>query len=381
MRVATPMLDTILRDIPDNISRLAPYQPGKPIEELERELGIRDVVKIASNENPLGPSPLALEAARRVLADVHMYPDGSCFALRRALAERLGTGADELVFGAGSNELIGLFIQGLCRPGADEVLSHRHAFIAYRLCAQAHGVDFVEADCTADLACDIDALIAAITPRTRVVFLANPNNPTGAHVPVRGFERLLAALPARAVLVVDEAYHEYAVRSAAAADYPRALRYRERCPALVVLRTFSKIYGLAGLRIGYAVAPAPLVDIIDRVRLPFNVTSVAQSAALAALEDDAHVERSAEAARHSLALLAQAAPGLGLRVHPSAGNFALVDVGRPAAPVYQQLLAHGVIVRPMGGWGLPHHLRISVGTPAQTERAVRALAAVCGAAR
>jgi histidinol-phosphate aminotransferase len=362
--------------IPDNIARLARYQPGKPVEELERELGITGAIKIASNENPLGPSPLGVDAARRALADAHAYPDDSCHRLRAALAARHGVGPDEIVFGTGSNELISMIVHAFCRPGVDEVVTHEHAFISYRLFAHAHDAPFVATAVTPELRCDVDALCAALAARTRVVFLANPNNPTGAHVTRSELERIIEALPPRTLLVVDEAYHEYAV--AAAADYPSALTYRAGQPRLIVLRTFSKIHGLAGLRVGYAIAHPRVADYLNRVRRPFNVSTVAQAAALAALDDDAHVARSREVAAASLAAIAAASRRIGVTAYPTAANFVLVGLGRDAAPVYDALLRRGVIARPMAAWGLPAHLRISAAPADQVDRVVGALADVIG---
>jgi histidinol-phosphate aminotransferase len=362
---------------PAYIRDLPTYQPGKPVEELERELGIRGAVKMASNENPMGPSPLALEAATRAMTRAHLYPIDDAFYLRRALAERLGVAPGALIFGAGSNEIIYMIVHALCRPGQDEVLTHQYAFITYRLAALARGVSFVEAPVTADLACDVDALIAAMGPRTKVVLLANPNNPTGAHVRTRDFERILAALPPQAVLVMDEAYHEYAVSAGPAAEYPSSQAYQsEREPRIITLRTFSKIYGLASLRVGYGIGHPRVLGYVERVRHAFNVSSVAQAAALAALDDDAHVARSQEAARAGIDMLIEGTRRLGLRPYPSLGNFVLVDAGRDAEPLYQALLQKGVIVRPMSAWGLPRHVRISTGTHADTERALAVLAEV-----
>ena len=362
---------------PDNIRKLTAYQPGKPVEELERELGITGAIKIASNENPMGPSPRAVEAGARALAEGHFYPDGNAHKLRRALAERLEVDPAELVFGAGSNELIYLIVNSFCEPGRDEVVTHKYAFVSYRLASLARGVDFVAADVTDDLRCDVDALIAAMSPRTKVVFLANPNNPTGAHLRRDEFERVLEAMPKNAVLVVDEAYHEYAV--ARDANYPRSQDYRsEARPLVITLRTFSKIHGLAGLRVGYGVGDPRVLETISRVRRPFNVNSVAQASALAALDDEEHIERSREAAAAGIATLTRAVQEIGLTAYPSLTNFVLVGVHRDAAEVYDRLLREGVIVRPMGAWGLPQHLRISVGTPEQTGRAASALERVLG---
>jgi len=357
----------------DHIHPLKPYQPGKPVEELERELGLTDVIKIASNENPMGPSPKAVEAATKALREANFYPDGGCYLLRHALSERLSVPPDELVFGAGSNELIYLLVHTFCRPGEHEVLAPKYAFISYRLAAMAYNVKFVEAEVDAELGCDVDDLISKMSARTRIVFLANPNNPTGAHLTNAAFQRILDALPETTLLVVDEAYHEYAITSGA--DYARSQTYRsEAHPLVVTLRTFSKIHGLSGLRVGYGIADARIVNYLDRVRRPFNVNSIGQAAALAALDDEAHIKRSAEAARSGIPALRKAVEALGLKAYSSLGNFVLVDVKREAAPLYDLLLRRGVIVRPMGPWGLPTCLRISIGTPEQTSRVTEALA-------
>lgn len=360
--------------IPENIRHLPVYQAGKPIEELERELGISGAVKCASNENPLGPSPLGVEAATRALAAVHTYPDFNAHYLCLALAERLGVTPDQLSIGPGSNELIYLIMMALCRAGVDEVLTHKYAFLSYRLAANALNLPFVESETTRDLGCDVDALIAAMNPRTKVVLLANPNNPTGAHVRTAALERIIEALPPQAVLVVDEAYHEYAVAAGKAVDYPQSQRFQSADqPRIITLRTFSKIYGLSGLRIGYAVGDARLIDYLNRVRPAFNVSSIAQVAALASLDDEEHVRRSLDVTAASVAAITEAARRLGLRAYPSLGNFVLVGLGREAMPVYETLLRQGVIVRPLAAWGLPQHVRISVGTAEQTERITHAL--------
>ena len=366
------MSDLIDSLIPHNIKKLKAYKPGKPIEELQRELGINDVIRISSNENPMGPSPRAVAAAAEVLATANAYPDGDCFTLRTALCDRFGVMPEELVFGSGSNELIDLVVRAFCRPGIDEILTPEYSFISYQLAAMAHNIAFVESEVTNTLGCDVDALLARVTDCTRLVFLANPNNPTGAHVPSAEFERLLSALPEHVILVVDEAYHEFAIASKEV-DYPSSINYRADRPLLITLRTFSKIYGLAGLRIGYGVSSPAIIDYINRIRQPFNVSSVAQAAAVAALDDSEHVERSQTAASEGIATIAEAITGLGLTVYPSIGNFVLVDVEQDPATVYDRLLRRGVIVRPMGPWGLPTHLRLSVGTPPQTERVISAL--------
>ncbi|HTE52904.1 MAG TPA: histidinol-phosphate transaminase [Kofleriaceae bacterium] len=361
-------------EVPEHVERLEPYQPGKPIEELERELGIAGAVKMASNENPLGPSPRAMDAARRALSDSYLYPDATCFALRRALADRLEVDPDEIVVGGGSNELIYLAVRTFCTPGSDTVVTHRHAFVSYVLSARTQGVDVIETPVGPDLRCDVDALCAAFTPRTRIVFIANPNNPTGAHLTRAELEQIFERAPARALVIVDEAYHEYA--AALDPDYAASLPYRSARPAVVVLRTFSKIYGLAGLRIGYALCDRRAARRINQARRPFNVGSVAQAAAVAALDDEAHLARTCEAARDGLAALARGFAGLGLTVLPSLGNFVLLGLGRDADAVYRGLLQRGIITRPMAAWGLPQHLRVSLAMPPDIARAVEAMSAV-----
>jgi histidinol-phosphate aminotransferase len=364
------MKDPFTDLVPLHIEGITPYEPGKPIEELERELGISQAIKLASNENPLGPSPRAVLAAQAAIASVHRYPDGGAFRLRQRLADTQGVSQDELVLGAGSNELIELLVQVFCRPGEDEVLSHRCAFVMYGLACQAMGVAFREAPVTGELACDVDALAGAIGPKTKLVFLPNPNNPTGSYVPRGAFERLLERVPPHIILCVDEAYCEYA---SVHADYPVAETYRKDRPLVVSLRTFSKIYGLAGLRVGYGIADRRVVAYLNRVRAPFNVGSVAQEAALAALDDVAHVERSRRENSAGLAQLGAGLAALPVTLYPSAGNFVLVDLRRDARPVYQALLEKGVIVRPFGGPMLARHLRLSVGTREENARALAAL--------
>ncbi|HEY7957128.1 MAG TPA: histidinol-phosphate transaminase [Polyangia bacterium] len=359
------------------IAQIAPYEPGKPLEELARELGgawpKEGAIKLASNENPLGPSPKAMAAAARALANVHRYPDGGSFYLRAALAERHGVSPRQIAVGQGSNELIDLLIQTFCESD-EEVLAPACSFACYRLSAEAHRRPFRETPNGPGFAYDLDALAAAVTPRTKIVFLANPNNPTGVYATKARFERLLDALPARVILAVDEAYFEYA----RAADHPDAMSYLSARPRLVVLRTFSKIYGLAGLRVGYAVGQPELIDYLHRVRLAFNVGLVAQAAARAALDDGEHVERSRRSNATELERMASGLGALGWTVTPSQTNFLLAEVpaDRDARAIYQALLERGVIVRPMGPYRLPRHLRITVGATAETSRLLETVAAV-----
>ena len=356
--------------VPPWIRTLAPYAPGKPIEELERELGIRDSIKIASNENPLGPSPKALAAIAAALPDLHRYPDGSGFHLKRRLAERLGVAPETLVLGNGSNEIIELLVRTFLRPG-DEAVMADQAFVIYRLVVQAAGGTSRIVPLR-DFTHDVDAIGAAIGARTRLVFLANPNNPTGTIFRRAAWERFLARVPPGVVVVADDAYAEYVEDP----EYPDSVHERgDGSVAVVTLRTFSKLYGLAGLRIGYAVAPAEIVDVLERVRQPFNVNALALVGALAALDDDAHVERTLAANRAGMAYLAEAFDQLGLAHVPSQANFVLLHVG-DGARIYEDLLRRGVIVRPMGGYGFREHVRVTVGTRAENERLVAALRAV-----
>lgn len=351
------------------IEGLLPYEGGKPIEELARELGITDAVKLASNENPLGPSPKALEAARGVLAESHRYPDGAAYDLRKKLAQKHGVAMEEILLGAGSNELLDLAVRTFCTP-AQHVVFAEPSFVVYRIAALAGGVPFTAVPLTAGLVHDLPAMAAAVTPATRLLFVANPNNPTGTHVGRGAVERLLREVPPHVIVVMDEAYLEYAD----APDYPNSLELRGLRERLLVLRTFSKIYGLAALRVGYAVGPRPLIDYMNRVRAPFNVGTLAQAAAIAALDDQAHVEAARSLNQGERRRVTAALEARGLAVAPSQANFVLVDVKRPARPVYDALLKKGVIVRPFAS--LPTSLRVTLGTERENDRFLGALEAV-----
>ena len=372
MPIASPSLF-----VPPHVASLDVYQPGKPIEELERELGITGVIKVASNENPLGPSPMALAALPPALARLHRYPDAGGFTLRRALAARIGCDLGQIALGNGSNDLLYQLVLATCEM-TDEVLTHRYAFLSYRLAAQVVGRSFVAAPATPDLACDIDALIAAFTPRTKLVVVGTPNNPTGSVITRGGMERLLAALPARALLVIDEAYAEYAAMWPEV-DHADGIAAGRCDPRVIVLRTFSKIYGLAGLRVGFAVADPAVIDLLGRVGRTFHVSSLALVGALAALDDTEHVARGAAQARRAIERLAAEVRGPGVRIFPSLANFVLIDCGRPSTPIYDRLLRLGVIVRPMAAWGLPNHLRVSVARDEDMPRVIAALNEVLAA--
>ncbi len=352
--------------VPEWIRALAPYPPGKPIEELEREYGIYGSIKLASNENPLGPSPKAVAAITAALGDLHRYPDGNCFYLKRAVAKKLGVSPDALIFGNGSNEIIELAVRTFLQRG-DEAVMADQAFVIYRLVVQAAG-GISRLVPLRNYTHDLPAIAEAVTPATRMVFLANPNNPTGTIFFRRDWEEFLAALPRDVIVVMDEAYFEFVDDP----EYPDSLAAHGPDRLLISLRTFSKIYGLAGLRIGFGVAHPELVEIMNRVRQPFNVGNLAQVGALAALEDHEHVERTKQCNRDGMAYLRYECERLGLEYVPSWANFLMVRVGN-GPRTYEALLRHGVIVRPMGVYGFPEHVRITVGTAAENARCIRAL--------
>ncbi len=355
-----------------HILGLIPYSPGRPMEEVERELGLDDVLKLASNENPLGPSPLALQAIREALQGLHRYPDGGCYALRQGLSRRLGVTPEELCFGNGSNELLELVTRAFLGPGDEAVMGHP-AFAVYRSVCQAVGAQIREVSLK-DFTHDLRGMLKAVTARTKLVFLGNPNNPTGTCVSPTDLDDFVRALPPDVILVVDEAYREYIPRYL----QPDLLRYVREGRYLLALRTFSKAYGLAGLRIGYGIGSTEMVELLNRVRQPFNVNALAQKAALAALDDAAHLEetlRITEAGRKSMQSRLDA---LGLVTIPSVTNFILVNVGVEGRAVADALLRNGVIVRSMEGYSLPTYIRVTVGTPQENSRALQALAKVLG---
>ncbi|MFP5505777.1 MAG: histidinol-phosphate transaminase [Gammaproteobacteria bacterium] len=355
------------------VQGLRPYEPGKPLSELEREYGVRDAIKLASNENPLGPSPAALEAVRGMLGEIARYPDGNGFDLKRAIAHRYNVDPAGITLGNGSNDVLEIIARAFLQPGLESVFS-QHAFAVYPIVTQAVGA-------TARVAAahdgtrgpryghDLEAMLAAITDKTRLVFIANPNNPTGTWLACGELEHFLARLPKRVVVVLDEAYVEYVTEP----DYPDSIPWLARFPNLILTRTFSKAYGLAGLRVGFALAHPEMTGILNRVRQPFNVSVPALAAATVALTDRAHLEASLKLNQQGMQQWTEAAAELGLAYIPSVGNFICVDVGRPAAPVYDALLREGVIVRPVANYGLPNHLRITLGLAQENRRAINAL--------
>jgi histidinol-phosphate aminotransferase len=356
----------------EHILGIAPYEPGKPIEELERELGIHDAIKLASNENPLPPSDRVQKAIIAALHQGNRYPDGSGFYLRQALAKKHGFPPEQIVLGNGSNELIELLMRAFLRPGDEAVVPHP-SFVVYPMIVQAAGGVRVMV-MLKDYRLDLEAMARAITPMTKVVFIANPNNPTATMVTADEVEHFMSRVPDKTIVVFDEAYIEFAMGP----DFPETLQYVKQGRRVVVLRTFSKASSLAGLRVGYGVADADAIALMNRIRQPFNVNSLGQAAALAALEDDSHIlecVRMIEAGRH---FLYDEFKNLGIAYVPSRANFILVDVGRSAADIYQKLLHQGVIVRPLTPFGMETALRITVGTPEENRKLVKALQAVLG---
>lgn len=352
------------------VQQLHPYQPGKPIEELERELGIKNSVKLASNENPLGISAVARDAAQKALADSALYPDAMGFHLKQRLTEVYGIPADQLTLGNGSNDLLELIARVFVAPG-DQVIYSEYAFIVYPLVTQACSAEGVEVPAR-DFGHDLDAMAGAVTQRTRLIYLANPNNPTGTVFSQSEFELFMAQIPESVLVVLDEAYTEYLSSD----EIPNGLQLVGRYPNLIVTRTFSKAWGLAGLRVGFAAASAQVTDLLNRVRQPFNVNSVALAAAEAVLGDGDYLAQSVALNRSGMQQLETGLRNLNIEFIPSQGNFLTIDLGRPALPVYQALLQEGVIVRPLGIYRMPNHLRISIGTETENRRFLEALARV-----
>ena len=354
------------------VRSLAVYEPGRPIEEVARELGFADaeeIIKLASNENAIGPSPKAVAAMRRVVRQMHLYPDGGAFYLRRALAAKLGVEPDQIMVGHGSNEILALLGQAFLGPDSEIVMA-QGAFVVYRLVADACRAR-TRAVPMQHFTHDLDAMLAAITPQTKLVFIANPNNPTGTIVESAALERFMENVPAHVAVVLDEAYIELLPPE----RQPDTLRYVREGRHVFVLRTFSKTYGLAGLRVGYAVGPRAGIDLLNKVRQPFNVNAMALAAAEAALADDAHVARTRRMVSTGLRQLERGCQQLGLEFVPSVVNFMLVKVGR-GRDVCKALEREKVIVRPVDGYGLPEYIRVTVGTRAENARFLKALGKV-----
>ena len=352
------------------IDTIQPYQGGKPIEEVQRELGITDIIKLASNENPLGPSPLAAQAIAESAAQVHLYPDGNAYYLKRELAQHLRVSPEHLILGNGSNDVLQLVAETYVAPG-DEVIYAAGAFVVYSLVTKLCSATAVVVPMVDDTH-DLSAMAAAITDKTKVIFIANPNNPTGTMVTADETAAFMEQVPADVLVVFDEAYYEYVARS----DYPQTLPYVLEGRNFIITRTFSKIYGLAGLRVGYGIAPPPLVEMLNRVRQPFNCSLVGQAAARAALKDTAHVTESQKSNAAGKAFLYNAFDDMGLRYIETEGNFIMLHVEQSGTDVADALLKQGIIVRPIAGYGYPNAVRVTIGTQQENERLITALKVV-----
>ncbi len=342
------------------------YEPGKPIEETARELGLdpNAIIKLASNENPLGPSPRAMEAMRDALEKGHLYPDGGGFCLCKAVATKLGLAPENVILGNGSNEVLEFLGHAFLNPG-DDVVTSQYAFIVYKLIATSFGARAIEVP-SPDYQQDLDGILAAITPKTRLIFIPNPNNPTGTLLSQRAIDNFMSHIAENVIVVFDEAYFEFL-------DHPPdTLQFVREGRNIVVLRTFSKIHGLAGLRIGYAVAPADLVQVLHKTRQPFNVNSIAQIGALTALDDDEHLQETKRVIDEGRAYLHEQFSQMKISFVPGTANFVMVNVGDGHA-MFEKLLRQGIIVRPLRGYGLPEWVRISIGTMEENEKLIAAL--------
>lgn len=355
------------------VQRLTPYQPGKPIEELQRELGLSQIIKLASNENPLGPSRMAIEAMEKAAVDLVRYPDGNGFNLKQTLAQRLGVDASQITLGNGSNDILEI-VPRVFADQDSEIIFSQYSFAVYGLATLAVGASAVVTPAI-DYGHDLDAMGAAITSSTKVIFIANPNNPTGSWVPRQTLLQFLEQVPATVIVVLDEAYFEYVEQ----ADYPNGIHLLDQYPNLIVTRTFSKVWGLAGLRVGYAISHPDIADLMNRVRQPFNVNLIAQQAAAAVLHDQDYLNQSVLTNRYGLRQLKQGLDGLDLTWLPSIGNFISFRIGPKSAAIYNQLLAKGIIVRPLASYEMPEFLRVSVGLESENKLFLSALTEVLAA--
>lgn len=349
------------------VKGLRPYQPGKPLDELEREYGITNAVKLASNENPLGPSPAAIESIQAHLIDLARYPDGNGFRLKNALGQKYDLLPGQITLGNGSSDAIEFVIRALVNPG-DEVIFSQYSFAMYPILTQMVSGKAVVTPAK-DWGHDLNAMANAVTEKTKIIFIANPNNPTGTWLSANDIESFLNSVPTHVVVVIDEAYYEYLNEP----EYDTAMKWLDRYPNLMVTRTFSKAFGLAGLRVGYGASHPELADLLNRVRPPFNVNSLALEAATIALDDAEHLRQSVELNHSGLKYICSEFESMGLTYIPSVGNFVAVDVGRSDAQVFDDLLHRGVIVRPVGNYDMQNHIRVTVGTQQENERFIAAL--------
>ena len=342
-----------------NVLKMTPYSPGKPIDEVKRELGLKRVIKLASNENPLGPSPLAVAAIKQAADQIHLYPDGSAFLLRDALSKHYKVPINQIIVGNGSDELLHLLGQIFLGSKDDEVIVGYPSFVRYDAAAGLADCKLIKVPLTSDMRLDLVAMAKATNEQTKLIFIANPNNPTGTIVTKDEVDTLLASIPSHTIVVLDEAYFEFAEGTL---GFPNSLDYIANFPNVIVMRTFSKTYGLAGIRVGFAFVSPEISDAIDRAREPFNVNFIGQVAAKAALGDQKHLQKTVELNRRGLDRMEQAFIKLGAKPFKSYANFIMADLGRPARPVFQALLERGVITRSGDVLGMPTCLRVSVGT-------------------
>lgn len=351
-----------------HILAIKPYQPGKPIDEVKRELGLKEVIKMASNECPYGPAPSVLRVIIREAKDVNRYPDGNCFYLRRELAKKLKVAPEQLIFGNGSDDIILMALRVFVGPG-DEVLVARPSFLMYEISALSLGASPVSVPLK-DFQYDLDGMRRRITSRTKIIFIGNPDNPAGTYIPGKKLRAFVEAVPRDILVFIDEAYYEFAVVNK---DYPNTLAWIKEFPNIIITRTFSKMYGLAGLRIGYGVAQAEVVDLLNRVREPFNVNSLAQAAALVCLKDPAYYRRIGRELERERKKLYTAFAKMDLSFVPSATNFILIDVRRNGTEVSRALMRQGVIVRDMSAWGLERFIRVTIGSVKENQKLIKAL--------
>lgn len=351
-----------------NILSFQPYIPGKPIDDVKREFNLKEVVKLASNENPLGPAPAAVSSIKKVLSKINIYPDGYCFELRKKISAVYDVGENQIIFGNGTDEIIELIGKTFLNP-EDEIIVSEHAFIRYKMAGDLMGCKVVEVPMK-DYKHDLNAMADAVTKKTKIIFIANPNNPTGTYNTKKEFENYFSKLPAALfapLTFIDEAYAEYVAEK----DYPRGLAPLKKGLNVMFSRTFSKIYGLAGLRIGYGIASPEIVSYIERIRPPFNVSSVAQAAAVSALDDKQHIQKSKKLVLQQKKYLYRELQKIGLDYIPSVANFILVNVKIDGSIIFEKLLKKGVIVRAMDEYGLRNFVRVTIGTPAENRKFIR----------
>lgn len=353
------------------IQNLKPYVAGKSIEEVQRQYGLKEIVKLASNENALGPNPKVIEAAKKSLSEIHRYPDASYITSKKIIADHLKVQASNISLGNGSNELIDMLIRVFCEPNRDEILISQASFVAYKVCAHVNRVNVTEVPVKKDFAIDIQAMANALTEKHKIIFLPNPNNPTGMYTSKKDLEPLLNKIKGRGdvLLVIDEAYNEFVKAS----DYANSLGLFKEFKNVVVLRTFAKVHGLAGLRLGYMVADPHIVDLLERIRLPFNVSNVTASTIDVALNDLDYVKRSQELVWQGLEYFESELKKMGLEYCPSQGNFIFFDLKADSSLIFDELLKRGVILRPVKNYGFPNHMRMTVGTMAENKKAIEAL--------